>query len=57
MERLQVVHDKNNDTVWIAWIDEKTSGTMTLTPEEAESIGAVGTMAKVTREQKNASQG
>jgi hypothetical protein len=52
MERLQVVHDKKDDTVWIAWIDEKTSGTMTLTAEEAQSIGSVGKMAAAAKEAK-----
>lgn len=53
MERLKVVHDNEDDTVWIAWIDEKTSGTMTLTAEEAAAIGDVGRMAQASRKEKN----
>lgn len=56
MKRLQVHHNKENDTVFVSWYEDKVSGTLELTAEEAEAIGAVGTMAKLSKEQKNAGQ-
>ncbi len=51
LERLSINHDKNKQNVYVFWIDGVTSGTISLTPEEAIAIGEVGQMAKVYREE------
>jgi hypothetical protein len=53
VERLSV-HINSNQDVFITWIDKSSSGTLTLTPAEAISIGEVGGMAKLRKAvQKN----
>lgn len=44
---VDVTHDNK---VFIYWIDENTSGTLTISPESAINIGAVGRMAGVRRD-------
>lgn len=36
--------------VFVSWVDKNTSGTLNLTPEEAEAIGDMGRMARARRE-------
>jgi hypothetical protein len=44
--KLYVTHQHQ---VMVQWIDGVTSGTITLTPEQAVEIGAMGRMAKARR--------
>lgn len=48
LNKLSVMVDQNNE-VFIHWIDTLTSGTLTLTAEEAIELGRVGNMAYVRR--------
>lgn len=50
--RLTVNHDKFNDTVLVCLHDSDVSAILRISAEEAESIGAVGTMAKTHRENR-----
>lgn len=47
--KLQVYVDLNNE-VFITWIDGRTSGTLTLTAEEAVELGRWGKVAGLRRE-------
>lgn len=49
MEKLSVYVD-HKQNVFITWIDLNTSGTMTISAEEAIEIGLVGKMAQARRE-------
>jgi hypothetical protein len=48
--QVSVTHDKSKHEVFVHWIDGVTSGTISLTPEEATSIGRVGEMARAYRD-------
>ena len=49
MERLSV-HINSDQDVFITWIDENSSGTLTLSPDHAIEIGRWGIMAKTRKE-------
>lgn len=51
-ERVNVVHNKNGDTVFVSFYDGSVSGTVELSPEQAISIGQVDEMAKASRNEK-----
>lgn len=50
--KLQVYIDHNNE-VFITWIDGRSSGTLTLTAEEAIELGRWGKMAGIRRDGVN----
>lgn len=60
MERLQINHKKDTDTVFVSFYDGSISGTIEITAEQADAIGDVGRMAlasKQAKEEQRATQG
>lgn len=54
MERLQIHHKKDTDTVFISFYNGSVSGTIEISAEQAQQIGAVGDMAAASKEAKRA---
>jgi len=52
MERVQIYHKKDSDTVLVAFFDGAISGTIEISAEQADSIGDVGRMALASKEEK-----
>lgn len=54
--KVKVLYSRHDDTVLVSFDDEASVYSVFISPENAEAIGAVGAMARATREQKDASK-